>query len=51
MNRGGPDFEKNLQKFSVVQECPRCRQLSLSFKQGMIICSNCGYEEKIPAIR
>ena len=51
MNHDEPKFEEKLQKFSVVQECPRCRKLSLSFRENRILCSNCGYEEKIPAIR
>ena len=51
MNHDEPDFEKKLQRFSVVKECPKCRQLSLSFKENKISCSNCGYEEKVPTIR
>ncbi len=50
MNHDEPQFEKKL-KFSVVEKCPRCGQLSLSFKESKICCSNCGYEEKVPTIR
>ena len=51
MNHDEPDFEEKLQKFSVVKACPRCNQLSLSFKHNFIVCTNCGYEEKVPTIR
>lgn len=46
----GDEFEK-LRKFAVVSECPRCRKLSLSFRKNELECSNCGYSEKIPAIK
>jgi len=51
MNHDEPNFNKKIGKFSVVQECPKCGQLALSFKESKIICSNCGYEEKIPTVR
>lgn len=51
MNHDDKKFEKNVPKFSVVKECPKCGQLSLSFKSDKIICSSCGYEQSIPAIR
>jgi ribosomal protein S27AE len=43
--------DKKIPKFSVVQECPKCGQLTLSFKANKIVCSNCGYEENVPAIK
>ena len=51
MNHDEPNFNKKLQKFSVVKKCPGCNQLTLSFKNNSICCTNCGYEEKVPAIR
>jgi len=51
MNHDEPHFEKKLQRFSVVQKCPRCKKLSLSYKSGLICCENCGYEEKIATIK
>ncbi len=51
MNHDEPDFEKKLQKFSVVKACPKCNQLSLLFKKGSVYCTNCGYEESIPTAR
>jgi len=51
MSRDEPDFEKELQKFSVVKRCPRCGQLALSSKDGALQCSGCGYEMKIPKIK
>jgi len=47
MNHDG----KKIPRFSVVQECPKCGQLALSFKADKIICSNCGYEQKVPTIK
>jgi len=46
MNPLEDEFEK-LRKFSVVNECPKCGKLALSFKLNMLVCSNCGYSEKI----
>ncbi|MBI2652710.1 hypothetical protein HYX00_04560 [Candidatus Woesearchaeota archaeon] len=51
MDHDEQHFERKLQKFSVVQKCPRCKQLTLSYKNGAICCSNCGYEEKVQTIR
>jgi ribosomal protein L37E len=51
MNHDEPEFEKKVPKFSVVRECPKCGQLSLSFREGKIICSNCGYGENVTAIK
>ena len=51
MNHDEHEFEKKLQKFSVVKKCPQCKQLSLSFNGSLIICSNCGYEEQMPVMR
>ncbi|MBI2542399.1 hypothetical protein HYV80_06860 [Candidatus Woesearchaeota archaeon] len=50
MNHDEPKFEKKLPRFSVVQQCPKCSQLSLSFRGNKIICSNCGYENSIPEV-
>ena len=50
MNHGN-GLKKKLQRFSVVQKCPRCGQLSLSFRENKICCSNCGYEERVPTVR
>ncbi|MBI2660572.1 hypothetical protein HYX07_05405 [Candidatus Woesearchaeota archaeon] len=49
MNYDEPKFDKKM--FSVVQECPKCGQLCLSYRQNKIICSNCGYEQSVPAIK
>ena len=51
MNHDEPDFENELKKFSVVKLCPKCKELSLSFKRGSLICENCGYMEKINTVR
>ncbi|MDP3765277.1 MAG: hypothetical protein Q8R04_02085 [Nanoarchaeota archaeon] len=51
MDHDEPEFEKKLRKFSVIKECPKCKQLSLSFRSNSIYCTNCGYEEQLPAMR
>jgi len=51
MNHDEPHFEKKMQKLSVAKKCPKCGQLSLSFKNNEVCCENCGYAEKVPAIR
>ncbi|MBI2558390.1 hypothetical protein HYW20_03630 [Candidatus Woesearchaeota archaeon] len=51
MNRDEPNFEKKLRKFSIVKQCPMCKQLSLSFKNNAVQCSNCGYEQQLPVTR
>jgi len=40
--------DDKIDEFNIVQKCPRCNQLSLSYsKEGRIVrCSNCGYEVK-----
>ncbi|MBI1935377.1 hypothetical protein HYS31_02965 [Candidatus Woesearchaeota archaeon] len=38
-------------RFSAVQQCPKCSELSLSFRNGALRCSSCGYEEKVPSMR
>ena len=51
MNHDGEKFENKIRKFSVVQECPKCGQLSLAFRKGKIVCASCGYNEDIPMVR
>ncbi|MBI2101254.1 hypothetical protein J4204_02075 [Candidatus Woesearchaeota archaeon] len=51
MNHDEERFEKKLKKFSVLKQCPRCRQLALAFEGNAVRCSNCGYEEKMPSLR
>ena len=51
MNHDDDNFEKKLRKFSVAKQCPRCGQLTLIFENKKICCTNCGYEEQMPALR
>ncbi len=51
MNHNESEFEKKLQKFSVVKVCPKCGQLSLLYKKNTVYCTNCDYEEELPAMR
>ena len=41
------DFEKKLQKFSIIKQCPKCKKLALSYKDYSIRCTNCSYEVEI----
>ena len=45
------DVLKELEKINIVKRCPRCNGLSLTYTEGKIKCTDCGYEEKIPDIR
>ncbi|MBI2655473.1 hypothetical protein HYX06_03560 [Candidatus Woesearchaeota archaeon] len=51
MNHDDEDFENKTRKFSVVQQCPKCGQLSLAFRKGKVFCANCSYNEDIPMLR
>jgi len=51
MNHDDENFDNKIRKFSVVQECPKCGQLSLAFSKGRIVCASCGYNESIPTLR
>lgn len=50
MNHDEEDWKNQLEKFKVVQKCPRCGQLSLKFDKGKIQCSNCGFEQNVGEI-
>ena len=41
------NFENMIRKFSVVNQCQKCGELALSYKNGLVLCNNCGYSEKI----
>lgn len=45
------DWKQNINKFKIVQKCPRCRELSLMHENGKIRCSNCGFEQNIGEIQ
>ena len=45
------ELENKTGKFSVVQACPKCGQLALSFRKGKVACASCGYTEGIPTVR
>jgi len=51
MNPDEEDWKKQLEKFKVVQRCPRCNELSLKFGQGKIKCSNCGFEQNVGEVK
>ncbi len=50
MNHDEEHFGKKLQRFSVVEQCPRCGKLSLSVKGNAIYCESCGYKQDLPSI-
>jgi len=47
MNHDEEDWKKQIEKFKVVQKCPRCNELSLKYVNGRIECSNCGFEQNV----
>jgi len=51
MNNDEEDWKKQLEKFKVVQKCPKCGELSLTYAGGKIRCSECGYGQDIPNIK
>ena len=40
MNHDEEDWKKQIEKFKVVQKCPKCGELSLKFTEGKIKCDN-----------
>ena len=47
----GQDWKRQIEKFKVVQKCPRCGELGLKYSQGKIKCDNCGFEQNIGEIK
>ena len=50
MNHDEEDWKKQIEKFKVVQKCPRCGELNLKYVEGKIKCSNCSFEQNIGGI-
>lgn len=50
MNHDEERFRKELEKFSLVKKCPRCGKLGLGYKEGKIICSECGFEQTVAKV-
>ena len=36
--------------FQVVQKCPKCGALSLKYRQGKVVCDECGFSETAPEL-
>ncbi len=51
MGYGDEHWKKELDKLKIVQKCPRCNELSLKHSNGRIMCSNCGFEQKIGEVQ
>ena len=49
MNHDEEDWKKKLEEVSVVQRCPKCGSLTLSYdkSQNKIKCSKCNYEQNM----
>jgi len=47
MNPNEEDWKTQLDKFKVVQKCPRCGEISLGFIEGKIKCSKCSFEQNV----
>jgi len=50
MDNNNGYLKKQIEKFKVVQKCPRCNELSLKYVNGRIECSNCGFEQNVREI-
>jgi len=44
------NWNKEFEKISVVQKCPKCGEVSLKFLHGKIKCSECSYEQNVGEI-
>tara|TARA_Y100000031_G_scaffold156895_1_gene214001 strand:- start:1999 stop:2154 length:156 start_codon:yes stop_codon:yes gene_type:complete len=51
MNPDEENWKKQLEKFKVVQRCPKCGELSLKLVEGKIKCSGCGFEQNMKNIK
>jgi len=51
MNNDEEGWKKQLEKFKVVQKCPKCGQLSIRYIEGRIKCSNCNFEQNVGDIK
>jgi len=47
MNHDEEDWKRQIEKFKVVQKCPRCGELSLKFAEGKIKCGKCSFEQNV----
>ena len=50
MNHDEEHWRKQFEKFSVAKKCPKCGKLSLIYREGKIICSECGYEQNVAKV-
>ena len=51
MNHEEEDWKRQIEKFKVVQKCPKCNEITLKFIEGKIKCSNCGFEQNVGEIK
>ena len=51
MDHDEEDWNKQIEKFKIVQRCPKCGKLSLKFAEGKIKCSDCGFEQNVGEIK
>ena len=50
MNHDEGHWKKELEKYKIVQKCPRCGKIELKFAEGKLMCSNCGFMQSIGEI-
>ena len=50
MDHDEEDWKEQLEKFKIVQRCPKCGKLSLKFAKGKLKCSSCSFEQNIGEI-
>ncbi|MBS3132017.1 hypothetical protein J4212_06290 [Candidatus Woesearchaeota archaeon] len=44
-------WKEEFEKFRIIQKCPRCGSLALSFVDGKLLCGECGFEQNIGQIK
>jgi ribosomal protein S27AE len=41
------NWKENIERFKIVQKCPKCSKVALRFSEGRLICSNCAFSQNI----
>ncbi len=51
MNHDEEWLRKKFEKVSVVKKCPKCGSLSLTYKEGKLHCSECGFTQNVEKVK
>lgn len=50
MNPDEEYWKKQIDNVSLVKKCPKCGKLSLGYREGKIMCSECGFEQTVAKV-